>query len=80
MSDRHIPPHRFTLETEGYVDVIIDISIHDDISYLERRTERKHDFVQYSGSPIVDVFDVETEDHLDPVAWYDEWIKPLKER
>ena len=80
MSDRHIPPHRFALETEGYGEVIIDISIPDDISYLERRTERKHDFVQYSGSPIVDVLDVETEDHLDPVAWYDERIKPLKEK
>ena len=80
MSDHHVPPHRFALETEGYGEVIIDISIRDDISYLERRTERKHDFVQYSGSPIVDVFDVETEDHLDPVAWYDEWIKPLKEK
>ena len=80
MSDRHTPPHRFALETEGYGEVIIDISIPDDISYLERRTERKHDFVQYSGSPIVDILDVETEDHLDPVAWYDERIKPLKEK
>ena len=78
MPDRCIPPHGFTLKTEGYGEVIIDISIPDDISSLERRTERKHDFVQYSGSPIVDVLDVETEDHLDPVAWYDEWIKPLK--
>lgn len=80
MSDRHIPPHRFALETEGYGEVIIDISIPDDISYLERRTERKHDFVQYSGSPIVDVLDIESGDRIDPVAWYDEWIKPLKEK
>ena len=78
MPDRYIPPHRFALETEGYGEVIIDISIPDDISYLERRTERKHDFVQYSGSPIVDVLDIGSGDRIDPVAWYDEWIKPLK--
>ena len=79
MPDRCIPPHGFTLETEGYGEVIIDISIHDDISSLERRTERKHDFVQYSGSPIVDVLDIGSGDRIDPVAWYDERIKPLKE-
>ena len=80
MPDRYIPPHGFTLETEGYGEVIIDISIPDDISYLERRTERKHDFVQYSGSPIVDVLDIGSGDRIDPVVWYDERIKPLKEK
>ena len=78
VSDRYIPPHGFTLVTKDYGETIIDVSIRQDVEYVTRVPNVKQDVVQYSGSPVLDVFDVESEDHLDPVAWYDEWVKPLK--
>ena len=78
MSDAYAHPHGFTLETDGYGEVIIDVSTQADVGSVRLVTDRKREIVEFSGSEITDVFDVETEDHIDPVAWYYEWIGPLK--
>ena len=78
MSDALAHARGFTLETDGYGEVIIDVSDQADVDSVRLVTDRKCEIVEFLGSEITDVFDVETEDHIDPVAWYYKWIGPLK--
>jgi len=66
--------HGYEVTTEDGIETIIDTAIPSDFKRLKKDGET----ILFDGKRVEDVYDVETETHLDPSGWYEETAKFVK--